>query len=158
MSVTFTFRNYDEFVNRLREVGREFPKTSEKYLRRAGNTLKRNVIKAMPVGKSPEKRRKWNKHKWNWGYGRNTKKLKYGWTAKTVGASGGNLEYQLYTRAPHYHLVERGHELIIRGKSKGFRQGKFFFEKTANAFGSSGELRKIMEKFMQEIKRKIEGS
>ena len=150
MSVDIRFENFDEFVRRLQDVGREFPKTTEKYLRRTGNKLKSEAKKNSPVGKSENRITRNGKSRVN------KRKLKNSWTSQ-VKFDTLTQEYRLRSRAPHYHLVERGHNLIVRGRDKGHRPGKRFFQRTAENFSSGGELRRQMESFMNEIRSKIEG-
>ena len=142
MSITFTWRNFDEFMSRIKEVEKEFPKTSEQYLRRIGNKLKKKAKGATPVGKQKKA---------------DKKRMKNRWSSKIAGGLGDfGLEYQLHSKAPHFHLVERGHILYTHKKYKGYVQGKYFFRKTADEFVQTGEIRREMEKFMNAIKRKIE--
>ena len=152
MSADLHFVNLDDFINKLIRVGEEYPDLSQKYLRRIGNTLKRSAIAASPVGKAPTQVWDWRKQKNK----TNRRKLKLSWTGKIVGSSGPELEYQLRSKAPHFHLVERGHILEIKGKYKGFVQGKYFFKRTVGNFERSGEIRQELTKFMEEVKRKVE--
>ncbi|MBR1727938.1 MAG: HK97 gp10 family phage protein [Selenomonadaceae bacterium] len=152
MSAELKFVNLDDFINRLLEVGREYPDLSQKYLRRIGNTLKRKAIAASPIGKAPNTVFNWKTRRQK----TNRKKLKQSWTGKIVGSTALDSEYQLRTRAPHFHLVERGHVLIFKGKIKGFVQGKYFFKRVVQTFEHSGEVRQELEKFMNEVKAKIE--
>ncbi|MBR1728092.1 MAG: HK97 gp10 family phage protein [Selenomonadaceae bacterium] len=152
MSAELKFINLDDFINRLLEVGREYPDLSQKYLRRIGNNLKRKAIAASPVGKAANL-------VWNWKAAKfrtNRKKLKQSWTGKIVGSTVLDSEYQLRTRAPHFHLVERGHALVINGRYLKFVQGKYFFRRVVQTFEHSGEIRQELEKFMNEVKAKIE--
>lgn len=153
MNVNLHFVNLDDFINKLLQVSQEYPDLSQKYLRRIGNTLKRAAIASSPVGKAPNQVWDWKTRKFK----TNRKKLKQSWTGKIVGSSGPESEYQLRSKAPHYHLVERGHMLEIKGKYKGFVQGKYFFKRTVENFERSNEIRQELTKFMEEVKRKIEG-
>lgn len=138
--VTLSFNGLDEFKMKLAEVSNAYATTAEKHLTRAGNKLKKAAKEATP--ESP-----WN-HK---------RKLSKSWKGKVVGTSGSTLEYQLSNKAPHYHLVERGHVLIVHGKTVGFVQGKHFFQKTVQEFEASGETEKEMERYMKAVKKKLEG-
>ena len=150
MSIEIVFKNLDEFIENIREVEKTFPDLSEKYLRRIGNTLKRNTIAASPVGKAPLQR--WNRGK----LVTNRKKLKLSWTGSIKRASlGAGVEYQLRSKAPHFHLVERGHEHYIFGRYHGYLPGRYFFRKVVKNFESTDELHQQMSKFMDEVAAKL---
>lgn len=72
-------------------------------------------------------------------------KLKKKYGIKTIEKTRDNVTVMVYNSAPHYHLVERGHQLIIRGVNKGFVEGKHMFEKTVN------EYEKIVPQELEEI-------
>jgi HK97 gp10 family phage protein len=134
------FRGMDEFIGKLSQVANEYADTTEKHLRKVGNKLKKDAKE-----KSPDS-------------GVNHKhKIKDEWHSKVEGLQGKDLEYQLRNSAPHYHLVERGHvQKTKSGKIVGFTQGKHFFQQTVNDFQNSGEVEKEMEKFMKDVKKKLD--
>lgn len=61
-------------------------------------------------------------------------KLKKKYYIRTVEKTDSNVTVMVGNSAPHFHLVELGHELIIGGKNCGFVEGKHFFEKTVNEY------------------------
>ena len=151
------FTNLADFMRKLNVVANEYPKTTEKHLRAIGNKLKKEARKNTPVGKTSEKYTvKYGK---NAGKSRRSKiKLKNTWSGRTTGTSGSELEYQLRSKSKRYHLVERGHYLVFMGKrTNRFVQGKWFFEKTVQAFERSNAVEQEMQKMFKEIQRRLEG-
>lgn len=152
MSITVRFEGLDEFMERMKLIADQYPQTAEKHLRRVGAKLKKKVEENTPVGKTADTYTKSDKKR------KSKVKLKNSWTAKVIGFKGHSLEYQLRSKSRRYHLVERGHvQKTPKGRITGFTQGKFFFKKAVEDFKSSGEVRKQLEKFMQEIQRKAGG-
>lgn len=136
------------FDKDIRETINEYPGTAEKYLRKTGNKLWRMAKKATPVGPGMYR-------------GRKTKHMKDMWRHTVVGTSGTELEYQLRSTAPHFHLVERGHQMVTpSGKypanGHGFVQGTHFFEKTEMEWEASGDMEKQFEKLVDDLKKKVE--
>lgn len=61
-------------------------------------------------------------------------KLKRKYYIKTVEKTNNNVTVMVGNSAPHYHLVERGHELVLHGKPCGFVEGQHMFERTVDEF------------------------
>lgn len=147
----FEFTNIEEFINSIDNVMKEFPKLSEKHLRKMGNVLKKNAQDATPIGKDnysnipdkKEQKKAENKH------------MKKRWRGKITGV-GTKIQYELRNTSPAYHLVERGHVLKSKkGKVLGYVQGKHFFEKTEKEFEASNTIDNEMNKFFNDIDDKI---
>lgn len=136
--VTLTFDGLDEFNAKLTVISNEYAATAEKHLTRAGNKLKKLARENTPDS----------------GY-EHKSKLKKSWKSEVVGTKGEDLEYQLRNTAPHYHLVERGHEEIVHGKHIGFVQGRHFFAKSVQEFEASGVYAQELEKYMKDVKKKL---
>jgi hypothetical protein len=135
------FENMDEFLAKIANVADEYPGTAEKHLRRTGNKLKRELVEASPDSGHDSK-----------------KKIKKMWRTKTSGLVGSELETQVYSKSPHFHLVDRGHVIKDKkGNTHGFVQGQHFLDKTVDKFQSSGEVEAELSKLAREIKRKMEG-
>lgn len=106
-----------EFVQHLDRVQREYPSEAETALEQGTRNLLRRVRKATPVGKA-----------------RHKNKLKNGWRMRMAGYTAASTEAHVWNKAPHFHLVERGHVIRTpKGKVKGYRQGTFFFKKAVDA-------------------------
>ena len=84
------------------------------------------------------------------------KPLSKSWKGKITGVSTGEIQYELRNTSKVYHLVERGHiQKTPSGRVTGFVQGKHFFDQTAKDFQTSGIMEKELEKFMQDVKKKL---
>lgn len=135
----FEIKGLTELNADILEAARDYPREVEKHLKRTGDILKKKAIEKSPDSGSEHKR-----------------KLKKSWKSEIAGISVDTLEYQLRNASPHYHLVERGHKLVThKGRTIGFVQGKHFFESACDEFQGSDEVGKEMERFTDEIKRKI---
>lgn len=66
--------------------------------------------------------------------GDNKKKaIKAKWGTKTLD-EGAGMTALVWNSAPHFHLVENGHELIKNGQNIGFVPGKHIMERTRNDY------------------------
>lgn len=107
----------NEFINHLGDVQRDYPLEAEKALRRGSNKMLRAVRSASPDSGQKHKR-----------------KIKNSWRCKLSGLRAEDIQANIYSIAPHFHLVERGHVMkTLGGKVKGYKQGTHFFEKTVNS-------------------------
>ena len=146
------FENLNEFLAKLDSISNEYATTAEKHLRKTGNRLRKTVIAATPDGSSSDtvisKSGKTRK---------NRKKLKNSWKGTIKGESGDTLEYDLRSTAPHFHLVDRGHvQKTPSGRVTGFVAGKHFFDKAVKEWEATDDVSKELEKYMQEIKKKVD--
>ena len=132
---TIEFTNYDDFLRGIEKVANEYPKLAEKRLKKIGNKFKK-VLKE----KSPD-----SKHE-------NKYKLKNSWKGKVEGTRSENLEYQIWSTSPHFHLVDRGHVQTDRkGNPKRFIPGKHFLEHSAQEVDAE-IIPKELDSFFREIK------
>ncbi|MBP3722456.1 MAG: HK97 gp10 family phage protein [Selenomonadaceae bacterium] len=153
------FTNLDEFMQKINEVARDYPKTSEKYLRILGNRLRKAVINKTPDGATSGSYDIKDEHGNTIKTKKSKIKLKNTWAGKVVGARGEDLEYQLRSKSKRYHLVERGHYLVFMGKKTGRDvEGRWFFKKAVNEFKTSDQVNRVMEQFMNMIKKRIEAN
>lgn len=147
----FEFINIEDFQQAIKEVVSDFPKTSEKHLRKCGNELKKKAIENTPVGQESydgiedDKERKKAENK----------RMKNKWRGK-ITYKGTMPQYELRNASPVYHLVERGHvQKSKKGEVTGFVQGQHFFEKTEKEYAQSDVIDNEMGKFMDDINKKI---
>lgn len=56
-------------------------------------------------------------------------------------------------KAPHYHLVERGHRKVIHGKTKGTVAGKFYFKRSVESLEPKIERqrRRMVQRMYEEL-------
>lgn len=80
-------------------------------------------------------------------------KLKKKYGIKTVVKNAENITVMCYNSAPHFHLVEKGHELIIKGANRGFVEGRHMFEKTVDEYEKivPQELEAIINKELEKF-------
>ena len=77
-------------------------------------------------------------------------KLNKSWRMRMEGA-GNDLRADIYSTAPHFHLVDRGHvQKAPDGRVTGFVQGRHFLQKTLDEEGSD-----IQENMGQKLLRKL---
>ena len=131
--------SFEEFIGRLQTVQKNFPDDVETVLNRGANRM----IKALKTN-SPDS-------------GKDHKgKLNKSWKKKIEGY-GKNIHADIYSTAPHFHLVDRGHKIIDKkGLEKGFVQGKHFLQKTIDE--QQDDLQEYMWKGVyKRVKDKLDG-
>ena len=131
--------SFEEFIGRLRTVQKNFPDDVETVLNRGANRM----IKALKTN-SPDS-------------GKDHKgKLNKSWKKKIEGY-GKDIHANIYSTAPHFHLVDRGHKIMDKkGHEKGFVQGKHFLQKTIDE--QQDDLQEYMWKGVyKRVKDKLDG-
>jgi hypothetical protein len=132
-------KQLEEFSKSLLGVCDIYLDTAEKHLKTAGNKLKKAAKENSPDSGAEHK-----------------KKLNKSWKSEIEGYNASDLQYKLWSSAPHYHLVERGHAMVTKdGKTVGFVQGTHFFDKTVKEFEASGEAAKEIEKLAKDLADKV---
>ena len=130
------FTNYDNFLRDIENIANEYPYLAEKRLKKIGNKF-RKILKE----KSPDSGHK-NKYK-----------LNKSWKGKVEGITGKDLEYQIWSTSPHFHLVDRGHiQTDRRGNPKRFIPGKHFLEASAQEVDAD-VIPKELDSFFHELQR-----
>lgn len=118
---TFNFQmeGIEELEDDIRKAIETCPKELKKGLNDIANDFRKSARKRTPDNKN---------HK-----GNPKLKLKrcYGKWAFVEGDKTGVL---VYNSAPHFHLVERGHQLVRGGRVIGFVPGKHMMEKTKDEY------------------------
>lgn len=131
--------SFEEFIGRLQTVQKNFPDDVETVLNRGANRM----IKALKTN-SPDS-------------GKDHKgKLNKSWKKKIEGY-GKDIHANIYSTAPHFHLVDRGHKIVDKkGHEKGFVQGKHFLQKTIDE--QQDDLQEYMWKGVyKRVKDKLDG-
>lgn len=131
--------SFEEFIGRLQTVQKNFPDDVETVLNRGANRM----VRALKTN-SPDSG---NDHKG---------KLNKSWKKKIEGY-GKDIHANIYSTAPHFHLVDRGHKIMDKkGHEKGFVQGKHFLQKTIDE--QQDDLQEYMWKGVyKRVKDKIDG-
>lgn len=108
----------DELTGSLAEAINKYPDMAEVSLKKMGNKLKREVVKKT---KSTVKQ--------------HTGKLVKGYKVSKVKGYGANMEVEFSGTAPHFHLVENGHNIVTEtGKTIGFVPGGHIVKTVAADF------------------------
>nr|DAV89351.1 MAG TPA: putative tail-component [Caudoviricetes sp.] len=131
--------SFEEFIGRLQTVQKNFPDDVATVLNRGANRM----IKALKTN-SPDS-------------GKDHKgKLNKSWKKKIEGY-GKDIHANIYSTAPHFHLVDRGHKIMDKkGHEKGFVQGKHFLQKTIDE--QQDDLQEYMWKGVyKRVKDKLDG-
>ena len=131
--------SFEEFIGRLETVQKDFPDDVETVLNRGANRM----VRALKTN-SPDSG---NDHKG---------KLNKSWKKKIEGY-GKDIHANIYSTAPHFHLVDRGHKIMDKkGHEKGFVQGKHFLQKTIDE--QQDDLQEYMWKGVyKRVKGKLDG-
>lgn len=132
-------RSFEEFIGRLELVQREFPDDSEIVLKRSADRMIRALKENSPDSGSEHKG-----------------KLNKSWR-KEIEGYGKNIHANIYSTAPHFHLVDRGHKIVDKkGNEKGFVQGKHFLQKTIDE--QEDDLSEYMLRSLyRQVKKKLDG-
>lgn len=138
MEVDFNLRELTQFENKLLDLAdKTMPREIKKFIRQEGTKLNK---KTKTKAKSLVKKKTGNYHK----------SIKKGKVYKYRG--NGGISIRVYSSAPHAHLIEKGHRIIVNGQEKGFSQGKRVFEKSENEFKS--EFFKDTQNFIDDMLEK----
>ena len=126
----------EEFQQKLKTIEKKAPDRILNKLDSEGNALIRAVRANTPQGP--------------------TGNLKKGYRLTQVEKIQGGYQKGLYTRAPHFHLVEKGHRKVTpSGKEIGWTPGVFMLERTMNEREEQTveSLRNWLDKLYEELSR-----
>lgn len=126
----------EDFCAKLDKAQKEFPDESKEALRKGARKMVRLLKKNSPV--SPKRTRR---------------KISKSWRMKMASGLTGQQEAHIVNKAPHFHLVERGHiQKTPGGRVTGFVQGNHFVEKTLNDDGED-----IQKEMGEKLLKALEG-
>ncbi len=145
MAELMEVKGLDDFSRKLKIVQKKAPGLIIEKYDKAARDLKKKLKKATPYNPSGRYDGKPKTSKQH---------LKGRWKANRTQKTGGVYHTEVYSTAPHFHLVERGHAVVGKGgrstkSGKGYVQGKFFFKKGIESL--EPELNKLPEKVIDEI-------
>ena len=136
---SYEINGINELLGDIRQIANTFPKEAEKRIQKIGNQFKKIVREKGPDSGTNSKR-----------------KLKKSWKSKVKGYRGEDLELEIWSTSPHFHLVDRGHALVdSKGNKKGFVQGKHFLEATVQEVEAT-VVPKELDSFLTEITKKLD--
>ena len=130
---------FEEFIGKLQIVQKDFPDDIEVVLNRGANRMVK-ALKQNSTDSGKDHKGKLNKSQ-----------------KKEIEGYRKNIHANIYSTAPHFHLVDRGHKIVDKkGREKGFIQGKHFLQKTIDE--QEDNLREYMWKSLyRKVKDKLDG-
>lgn len=148
-TLNLTLDGAEELFQAIKKCQKEMPEVMFKYIRRAGNQYKKDYLQKM---KARTKKHTGNLYKG----ARATVEIQKGSLTKyEAQIRGGNR----YTKAPHFWLVENGHQGYVLMPDKRLRyigevKGKFAMRDTGNEWVSGDKLTGYAVKALDEALKK----
>ncbi len=131
-----TIAGLDDLTDDLKKAVGVYPDMAEKSLKKMGNKLKKETVKyTRTVVKQ------------------HTGRLIKGYKVGKVKGYGTNMFVEFSGTAPHFHLVENGHQLVNKnGETVGYVQGKHMIATTVASYDSvmNKEMDKMTDKILKE--------
>lgn len=132
-----TVSGLDELAKDFEKVVKKYPSDADNFLKRQARKLRKNVVENVKNdthshAKNDKSLAKLKNYKISriWGYG----------TARHIEVSA---------QSPHFHLVERGHNIVIKGKVVGFAPGKRMMEKAVKTHEE--QIEQATQQFIDEL-------
>lgn len=119
----FSFDGLEELERDLEKAVRKAPAQAEETLLELAKEFKKSAKKRAKTELKPHDREGEQKKK----------AIERKWGHKLVGDNLG-AAVLVWNSAPHFHLVENGHQLVRNGHAIGFVEGKHIMEKTRNDY------------------------
>lgn len=113
----------DELIDSLEKMANEYPDAAGDLLRKQGIELRKRIVLSARENTNTK--------------GESKRSLgKIGsYRLSKVQSYGIRQFVELTVKAPHFHLVEQGHNMVNKyGKTVGFIQGRHYFEKAVKEF------------------------
>ncbi|MDE6984777.1 MAG: hypothetical protein K2O99_09655 [Lachnospiraceae bacterium] len=143
MAEGFEFRleGLEELERDLEKAVRKAPAQAEKTLVDLAKKFKKSAKKRAQTELKPHDRKS----------GQEKKAISARWGHKLVGDSLGAAAL-VWNSAPHFHLIENGHQLVRNGRAIGFVEGKHIMEKTRNEYKDivPEQFEKMVEDILKE--------
>ena len=139
----FELNGLTDLQKKLSFVSKNYPDESEKLLTKMGNQFRKEVKK-----KTPERP-----------HGTSKKKLINSYKVSRVKGYGKDLYVEFRSTSPHFHLVERGHRIVVSGRGRKKRDpgkrvaGKYMVKRTTLEFEK--ELPQQAEKMVNRVVKKL---
>lgn len=134
----FELHGLTDLQKKLDFVTKSYPDESEVLLTKMGNQFRKEVKK-----KTPQRP-----------HGTSKRKLINSYRVSKVRGYGKDLYVEFRSTSPHFHLVERGHKVVVGKKDTGKRvEGKHMVKRTSKEF--ERELPQEVEKMVNRIVRKL---
>lgn len=133
--IELTLEGIEELQESLASAIQRYPDLAEERLIETGKKFKKRVIQLTKESTTKK-----------------TGKLLKGYKLDKIRGYRMNMEQDFRGTAPHFHLVEKGHELLNKkGEVIGWVPGKFMVKRTRDEFGK--EMPKVMEQLLEDMIR-----
>ena len=129
--------DFEKLAKDFKKVVKKYPDRCAKLLRKDAGSLRYNVVK-----KSKEVLNINPKSAKSLGYARNYK-------ISQVKGFGYNMYIEITSKSPHFHLVEKGHNLVKDGQIIGWVNGRFQMETTVKKYQE--ELPRSVKKMVDQL-------
>ena len=135
--VELNLEGMNELVADFERLINRYPDKADELLTKEMRQLRKNVTKRMKEEKKSRKKSK--------------RPLENAGTYKISPVLGmGSRRYiEMGAKAPHFHLVERGHNLVLGGRTVKRVEGTKYFERTVNEHEE--EMPQIVSKMVDEL-------
>jgi len=133
------FRGLDELARDFQKVVDKYPDQTVTALMKVGRSFIKDTCASMPASYSSGKRPLNNPKQWD--------------RKREKGSDGSTVAVSVSCRAPHWHLVENGHNKVLWGKrTGGFVPGKHFVEKQSKVYEQTlpAVMRGYVDKMLKE--------
>lgn len=155
--VVFDFKGLDELQEKIDLVVKNLPYESEFLLTKTANSFRNSVKEKTPVGKdgvettngtNKKKRPKIKRRK------NGKRRLIQRYKVRKPETFGNSIKVDFRSTAPHYHLIERGHEIVYQGVRTGKRTKAFkMVEKTSHEFET--KLPQNVERYVNKVVKRL---
>lgn len=133
----FRFEGLEELNKKLNVVKDEFPDEAEKVVDKMTNRLRKHVRDKTPKSDKDHKR-----------------KLSKSYKKTRAAKQGDEISADFYATAPHFHLIDRGHQWVTPGgKRMGWVPGKFMVKQGVEEL--NGEATKILDKWADKLLKEL---
>lgn len=138
-------KDFKDFTEKIKLASKKSPSKIYKGMNKIGRDLKKDLKEATPIGKNDNPGKK---------------RLRSRWRLHKAKREYNTYEVKIKSKAPHYHLVERGHRQLspytrngVRlkdgGRNLGKVEGKFFAKKALDQ--AEPRVTKEIEKLIDDI-------
>lgn len=134
---------FDKYAQEMLDLAqRDLPQESKKFIRQEGNKLRKKTLDLAKQRVQKGKNHKGDEAK------RYHKNIKAGKVYIYKGNGGTSIRVHS-SKAPHAHLIENGHRIVLGGKEVGYAEGKHVFEDAARGF--EGEFVLDVDDFLDDV-------
>lgn len=136
-TASLSFSGLEELQEKFESLVKKYPDRAGELLQKNARELRKDVVKEVKKetktkGKSKRSLAKVGSYK-----------------ISKVQGFGANQFVEISAKSPHFHLVEHGHDLIIRGQNRGFVQGKHVMKVVVRR--TDAKMPETVEKMIDEL-------